>query len=187
MASNEALINQTKAWLTSVIIEHNICPFADREVKRDSIRYSVQQDPDLELCLQQLIMECRILDMDKDVETSLLIYKNVFNEFDSYLSFVDLANALLVDQGYQGVYQLASFHPNYCFADAEQNDAANYTNRSPYPMLHIIREASLEKALENYPEPESIPERNIELTRRLGLKQMQALLQACYDIDKNTE
>jgi hypothetical protein len=82
-------------------------------------------------------------------------------------------------QGYEGIYQLASFHPQYLFADSDENDPSNYTNRSPYPMLHILREASLEKVLESYPNPENIPERNIELTRSLGLETMQKLLAEC--------
>ena len=86
----------------------------------------------------------------------------------------------MVKQGYEGVYQLASFHPQYRFADSPIDDASNYTNRSPYPMLHILREASIEKALLNYPDPENIPERNIKLTRELGLEQMKKLLFECY-------
>jgi hypothetical protein len=84
-------------------------------------------------------------------------------------------------QGYEGIYQLASFHPQYCFAEADSQDAANYTNRSPYPMLHLIRERSIESALQHFPHPESIPERNIQLTRQLGLAKMQALLAACIN------
>jgi len=185
MNANKKIIEQTKNWLSSVIVEHNICPFAGRELKRESIRYSVQDQIDLQQCLENLIDECNILDADEDIATSLLIYKDRFAEFDSYLDFVDMANVLMNDVGYEGCYQLASFHPEYCFANTEQNDAANYTNRSPYPMLHIIREASLEQALKDYPEPETIPENNVILARKLGLKKMQAMLQACYDVKNN--
>jgi hypothetical protein len=83
-------------------------------------------------------------------------------------------------QGYEGVYQVATFHPDYRFADSDESDASNYTNRSPYPMLHILREASVEKVLANYPDPEGIPERNIGLTRELGLTAMQKLLADSY-------
>jgi hypothetical protein len=182
---NEIIIEHTKAWVSSVIVKHNICPFAGRAVERETIRYSVQESTDVAECLGFVLNECRILDMDKEVETSLLIFAEIFCQFDDYLDFVDMANALMLEQGYAGVYQLASFHPDYCFADADYNDAANYTNRSPYPMLHIIREASLQQALEDYPDPESIPERNIALTRQLGVEKMQAMLQACYDINNN--
>ena len=89
---------------------------------------------------------------------------------------------MLIEQGYEGVYQLASFHPDYCFDGAKRNDAANYTNRSPYPMLHLLRETSLEQAIRSYPHPENIPQRNIELTQELGLAKMQVLLAACYPL-----
>jgi hypothetical protein len=88
---------------------------------------------------------------------------------------------LLEAQDYNGVYQLASFHPNYCFDGSLKNDAANYTNRSPYPMLHLLRESSLEQALAHYPNPEMIPENNIKLTRELGLEKMKSTLAACYE------
>ena len=86
---------------------------------------------------------------------------------------------MLIEQDYEGIYQLASFHPEYCFAGEDETDAANYTNRSPYPMLHLIREASLEKALQNYPDAELIPERNIALARSKGLAEMKHLLERC--------
>ncbi len=91
-----------------------------------------------------------------------------------------IANALIEKQGYEGIYQLASFHPDYCFEGVEQDDASNYTNRSPYPMLHLIREASLEKVLAHYPDPEKIPVRNIAYTQEMGQASLQHLLDSCY-------
>ncbi len=93
---------------------------------------------------------------------------------------LDLATALLKAQGYEGVYQLASFHPDYRFEGAEPNDPANYTNRSPYPMLHILREASIERTLLHYPNPENIPRRNTHLMKSLGLQHAQNLLARCF-------
>ena len=92
---------------------------------------------------------------------------------------MERANRQLGKSGYEGVYQLASFHPSYLFADAGDDDPGNYTNRSPYPMLHILREASVEAALATYPNPENIPNRNIQLTQTLGLAVMQDLLAQC--------
>lgn len=120
------------------------------------------------------------MDNNDNIETSLLIFPESLKDFDDYLDFLEIANALMHKQGYEGIYQLASFHPHYYFEGADENDAANYTNRSPYPMLHILREASLERALLNYPDPENIPGRNIKLTRELGLDVMQKLLADCY-------
>lgn len=127
-----------------------------------------------------LMLECDRLDTDTDIETTLLIYPHAFSLFDDYLDFLELAETLMCEQGYEGIYQLASFHPDYCFEGSYINDPANYTNRSPYPMLHLIRETSLEQAINCYPDPDNIPQRNIELTRSLGLTKLQNLLAACY-------
>jgi len=133
----------------------------------------------LDICLEALVEEMALLDSDTAIETSLLIFTQSVIEFDSFLDCIELANALLIEQGYEGVYQLASFHPDYCFEGEQDNDPANFTNRSPYPMLHLIREASIERALQHYPDPESIPERNIELARSKGLATMRLLLESC--------
>jgi len=127
-----------------------------------------------------LMQECARLDSESDIETTLLIYANAFKVFDDYLDFLALAEELLIDQGYEGIYQLASFHPNYCFDGASLDDPANYTNRSPYPMLHLLRETSIERAVSSYPDVENIPQRNIALTRQLGLDKVKTLLAACY-------
>ena len=179
-------IAATLAWLKTVIIEYSICPFAKSVVDRGSVRFSVSHDPEIESCLMNLMLECDRLDTDADIEITLLIYANAFTAFDDYLDFLELAETLLIEQGYEGVYQLASFHPDYCFDGAKLNDAANYTNRSPYPMLHLLRETSLERAIADYPHPENIPQHNIELTRELGLAKMQSLLAACYSVNGTT-
>jgi uncharacterized protein len=183
--NDRQLIEATQSWLKTFIIEYSICPFAERELERGSIRFEISHDQDIEKCLLNLMMECDLLDTDLSIETTLLIYENAFTAFDDYLDFLELAEALLVEQGYEGVYQLASFHPGYCFEGARQDDPANYTNRSPYPMLHLLRETSIERAVTAYPNPENIPQRNIEFTRQLGLAKMQALLAACYRLKIN--
>ncbi|WP_305906652.1 DUF1415 domain-containing protein [Methylomarinum sp. Ch1-1] len=175
----DLVVASTREWLKSFIIDYNICPFARREYERNRIRYAVVEDLDWGDCLTRLVGECHILDTDPDTETTLIIFPQTLHDFDAYLDFLGLAERLLVDQGYEGVYQLASFHPHYRFADSDDKDPANYTNRSPYPMLHLIREASIEQALRHYPHPENIPERNIRLTRQMGLDKLQRLLQQC--------
>lgn len=185
-APTDALfIEHTRTWVESVIVKLNLCPFAGREVARNGIHYRVMRGDDLESCLHDLIEACVHLDQNTDIETSLLIFAEGFRNFDDFLDLDEIANALLVEQGYEGVYQLASFHPEYCFADQDVDDPANYTNRSPYPMLHLLREDSIERALENTPEPERIPERNIELTRARGLEAMRAMLAACTQAKKS--
>ena len=127
------------------------------------------------------MLECMALDGDANRETSLLIFPKTLSDFEDYLDMLDIATALFKEQGYEGIYQLASFHPEYRFEGSEPGDPANYTNRSPYPMLHILREASVEQALKTYPDSEKIPQRNIEVMQNLGLKVMQKLLKGCYN------
>lgn len=174
------LISQTRNWVKTVIIDLNFCPFARRVFEGELIHYAAITRTELEHCLHSLIDECLQLDKNDQIETSLLIFSQAFTLFDDFLDFVEIANALLVDRGYQGIYQLAHFHPQYCFADVAEDDASNYTNRSPWPMLHIIRESGLEQALSSYPDPERIPETNIKLAREKGSDKMQSLLEACY-------
>jgi hypothetical protein len=174
----------TQAWLKSVIIEYSICPFAKRELERGSIYFSVNHDTVIEQCLLHLMDECDRLDTEPGIETTLLIYTGAFAKFDDYLDFIEIAESLLTEQGYEGTYQLASFHPDYCFQGSDPDDAANFTNRSPYPMLHLLRESSIEQAVANHPDPENIPQHNIELARKLGLAKMQTLLAACYSVNQ---
>ena len=158
----------TRAWVESFVVARNVCPFAGREVARGSVRYRGLPARDWESALLALVEECRHLDATPEVETTLLVLTEGLDDFDDYLDFLALAETLLAQQGYEGTYQLASFHPDYCFADAAPEDPANFTNRSPFPMLHLLREAGLERALEHHPDPEGIPARNVEAMRELG-------------------
>jgi hypothetical protein len=180
MPIHKTPIDQTKTWLSNVVIGHNLCPFAKQDYDRDRIHYAVIETADLGEQLEQIILHCAALDTEIERETSLLIFPAALSVFDDYLDLLELATALLSQQGYEGVYQLASFHPDYLFDGVAPNDPSHYTNRSPYPMVHILREASLEAALANYPNPENIPVRNIRRTQSLGLQAMQDLLAACY-------
>lgn len=174
-------IKQTKNWINSVIVAHNYCPFAKREVDKESIRFQLLFNYEINSLLEDIIKECVYLDQNEETETTLIICPAGLNDFNEFLAVLALAEDLLVAQGYEGIYQLASFHPNYCFQGAEEDDAANYTNRSPYPMFHLIREASLEKAIESHPSADAIPERNIEYAREQGLEKMKSLLAACIE------
>ncbi len=177
--TDASVVEHTRRWIETVILGCDFCPFARREFARNSIRYSVNRGVDSERCLETLIEECVLLDVETDIETSLLLLPDAYTDFDDFLDLVGIADALLIEQGYEGVYQLASFHPDYCFADQDVNDPANYTNRSPYPTLHLLREASIECALGEHPDPDLIPQRNIDYARRQGLETMRALLDAC--------
>ena len=180
MMSNEHVIEHTQKWLRSFIVKLNICPFAKRELDRGSVKIHVAQTKKTQHALEELLMELIFLDKNASVETTLLIFPTLFRDFFQYLDFVDYAELLIREQGYEGVYQLATFHPDYCFADAEMDDVSNYTNRSPYPMLHLLREASVEKAIAHYGDTAKIPENNIATMEKLGLKKIEKILaRAC--------
>ncbi len=178
--SDELIISQTKTWLMQVVIGSNFCPFAAREYNRGSIRYVVVPSRGLEVDLQSFLAECRHLDVDTATETTLLIFPDGYPDFDEFLDLSEYADALIVDMGFEGVYQVATFHPDYLFEGVDDDDPANYTNRSLYPMLHLLREESLERAILAHPDPEGIPDRNIEYARNQGLARMKLLREACF-------
>lgn len=180
MKPDTIIINETKIWLETVVIKFNFCPFAKHELISNRIRFKACRSDNMEPVLETIIQECDYLDSNDDTETTLLILPDAFENFDDYLILLGLANTLLKDQHYEGTYQLASFHPDYCFEGSNINDPANYTNRSPYPMLHILRETSLEAALKHYKQPELIPENNINVARKAGIRELQSILKNCY-------
>lgn len=179
MNTTQDIITHTQNWVSNVIVKYNICPFARREVERGSIRYIAVDSADPKRVLEALIDECCFLDEHEEIETTLFIMPVGFEGFYGFLTFVELANDLLEVQDYEGVYQLANFHPDYCFADEPQSEPSNYTNRSPYPTLHIIRETSMEKAIKNHPDVEAIPERNIAFANKKGNDFFANLLATC--------
>ncbi|MBS1613080.1 MAG: DUF1415 domain-containing protein [Bacteroidetes bacterium] len=179
MADRQTLIDNTKKWIQDVVIGCNFCPFAAKEVKQGTVRYHVEEDDDLNACLQVFLNECELLDTNPEIETTIIILPIGFDEFEDYLDLVECAEEILEENGYEGTYQVATFHPNYCFEGEEADDASNFTNRSPYPMLHILREESVERALERYPDAEGIPQRNIDFARTKGSAYMKMLRDAC--------
>jgi len=176
--NSEQVIDRTKKWIIDVVIGCNFCPFAANVVKQQTIFYNVEENKELETCLASFLLEMERLDNDPAIETSFLIFPNAFQQFDDYLDLISLAEELLKRKGYEGIYQVASFHPLYLFANSDENDPANYTNRSIYPMLQLLREESIDKALENYKDPESIPARNINFAKEKGLAYMKMLRDA---------
>jgi len=185
--SDSHIIAQTKEWLNLVIIGHNYCPFAKREVDKGTVRYQIIHETEFNSLLKAVIQECVWLDQNAQTETTLIIFPSNLNDFNLFLDCLVLAEDLLVSQGYESIYQIASFHPDYCFQGAEINDPANFTNRSPYPMFHLIREASVELATEHHPDADSIPERNVEYAREQGLDKMKDLLKQCMDVDSSND
>ena len=179
MDQTNAFIEHTKKWIRDVVVGCNFCPFAGREMVRGSIHFIVLEHAGTDEVLKVALSAMQQLDEDSSIETTLLILPNSFESFDDYLDLVENAEAILEKEGYEGIYQLASFHPQYLFAGSEESDAANYTNRSPYPMLHFLREESVSKAVDSYPEIEEVPNRNIRYAHAKGLLYMQQLLANC--------
>ena len=157
----------------------NFCPFASRPITENTVHYQVDWTTELLRCADALIEECRRLDKDPGIETSLLILPNAVPVFNDYLKLLSLTESLLKRYKYESIYQVASFHPLYRFKDTSLDDPANFTNRSIYPMLHILRESSVERALKQYDRPELIPERNIQFARAKGLEYMKMLRDSC--------
>ncbi len=177
--TDENIIAQTGKWIKDVVVGCNFCPFAAKELKRGSIHCQVLRSADIKTCLQALAQEFQRLDDNESIETTLLILPDNFGDFYEYLELTELAEKFLADLGKEGTYQIASFHPQYLFAGTTAADPANYTNRSLYPMLHILREASLTAALAEFPHPERIPENNIAFARKKGLEYMKVLKESC--------
>ncbi len=184
MIGDSLIVRRTRCWIETVVIAENFCPFAANALASDAIRFCVLSDAEVEHSLIELMTECDYLDSDLIVTTTLIILPTGFESFDAFLGLLELAERLIISQGYEGVYQLASFHPVYCFANAAPDDPANYTNRSPYPMLHLLREQAIKEALTDYPDPEQIPLRNIARARALGKTELSARLKGCQQLKK---
>jgi uncharacterized protein len=170
----------TRRWLERAVIGLNLCPFAKAVHLKQQIRWVLSDATDAESLLADLVAELQHLAQadPAEVDTTLLIHPRALADFLDYNDFLDLADAAVDQLGLEGVIQVASFHPDYRFADADADDPANLSNRSPHPMLHLLREASLERAIEAFPDAASIYERNIETLRRLGAAGWRALLAA---------
>lgn len=175
--SHETVIADTQAWIEKAVIGLNLCPFAKAVYVKKQIRYVVSNASESEMLLAELQKELTYLqNVDpQQTDTTLLILTGMLNDFLDYNDFLDAADELVDACGLRGEIQIASFHPDYQFADSKPDDIENYTNRSPYPVLHLLRESSIDRAVEAYPDAESIFERNMETLRRLGHHGWQAL------------
>jgi hypothetical protein len=167
----EAVLTDTRAWLERAVIGLELCPFAKAVYVSDRIRFSVSAAGDEDALLEDLKRELSALNStpQQTCETTLLIHPRVLSDFTDYNVFLDLADGQLGSLGLRGTIQIASFHPRYQFAGTTPDDIGNYTNRSPYPMLHLLREASVERAVVTIPDAAAIYERNIETLRQLGV------------------
>lgn len=176
---HEPVIRAVRNWVDRLVVGYNLCPFAKRELMRNSVRFTVSDATGEEALLRDLGVELQRLRDTPAIETTLLIHPRVLGDFLDFNGFLDLAEGLVKRLDLEGVIQIATFHPDYQFAGTQPDDAENYTNRSPYPVLHLLREESLEQAIERYPDTADIPERNIELMEELGVDKLRRLLRSC--------
>jgi len=177
---DDLVIAQTRHWLEAAVIGLNLCPFAKAALLKQQIRFVVSQASDSDSLAAELAVELRRLaDADPELlETTLLIHPQVLQDFDDYNDFLDVADAVLESLELEGELQVASFHPDYRFEGEDADDVSNCSNRSPWPTLHLLREESIERAVEAFPDAASIYEKNIETLRRLGWDGWRALFAA---------
>lgn len=177
LPADATLIAATQRWVERAVVGLNLCPFARAPMLQQKIRYAVSQARDTDVLLDDLLGELQSLNAadPDDCETTLLIHPFVLTNFLDYNDFLDVADAAVETLGVTGELQVASFHPDYQFADSAIDDIENFSNRSPFPILHLLREASIERAVDGMTDPDSIPRRNVEMLRALGREGWRAL------------
>jgi uncharacterized protein len=170
MSIDQQYISQTRRWLETAVIGLNLCPFAKAPYTKDKIRFVVSDAKTEEALLHTLSDELKLLENTPidEIETTLIIHPHVLQDFFDYNDFLNLAEGLLTDHGLDGEIQIASFHPDYQFGGTQKEDPTNNTNRSPYPMMHLLREDSIDRALDSDQNADAIIERNTATTRDLG-------------------
>ena len=168
--TNEAIIAATQHWLEAAVIGLNLCPFAKAVHVKKQIRYVVSEATTPEQLVEELLSELRLLqDTDAEkIDTTLLIHPYVLQDFLDYNDFLDTVDVVCAEPEFNDEFQIATLHPHYQFAGTKLDDIENYSNRSPYPMLHLLRESSVDKAVAAFPDADLIPERNIAMLEKLG-------------------
>jgi uncharacterized protein len=171
-------LQETQAWLEKAVIGLNLCPFAKAVHAKGQIRWVLSEAQQPLALLKELVLELKLLAAadPEAVDTTLIVHPQVLQDFEDFNDFMAVAEDALTDLGLDGVLQVASFHPQFQFADTAADDIGNATNRSPFPTLHLLREDSVERAVAAFPEAESIFERNIQTLQALGAQGWQQLL-----------
>jgi hypothetical protein len=177
-SSADIAIETTRQWLERLVIGENLCPFAAGPYRAGQVLFRVCDAEDLDrvyVAFLQLLQEL-VDDAGERWETALLILPRALPAFDDYLDALAILEQAIVEAGLEGEFQVASFHPRYCFDGVDVDDPANYSNRSPLPLFHLIRERELAAVLAGVDHPERIPQRNIEHLRRLGVDGIRRVL-----------
>ncbi|HCE2427793.1 TPA: DUF1415 family protein [Vibrio parahaemolyticus] len=172
-----AITQQVDQWLNDVVIGLNLCPFAAKPQRNKQIKIFVSEATQEEALLEDILLqliELSTIEPEK-LETTLVVVPNMLQDFWDYNFCIDWVEGLIKQQDWEGIFQVATFHPDYCFGGAAPEDDENLTNRSPYPIFHLIREESMEKVLKHYPDPESIPDTNIARVSALSEEERKEL------------
>ncbi|HFA49199.1 MAG TPA: DUF1415 domain-containing protein [Bacteroidetes bacterium] len=169
----------SRAWVAKVVIGLNLCPFAQKPFIKNQVRFKVIFENTFKTQLLAFWEEVELLsNTDKNkISNTILILPNGLNDFQEYLKLYELAEQLLIEQKKENEFQLASFHPGYQFENTKKDDVSNYTNRSPFPFIHILRTEEVREAISNYPDIEKVPVRNIETMQRIGLEGIKNILE----------
>ncbi|HCE2340252.1 TPA: DUF1415 domain-containing protein [Vibrio parahaemolyticus] len=172
-----AITQQVDQWLNDVVIGLNLCPFAAKPQRNKQIKIFVSEATQEEALLEDILLQLIELSTTEPekLETTLVVVPNMLQDFWDYNFCIDWVEGLIKQQDWEGIFQVATFHPDYCFGGAAPEDDENLTNRSPYPIFHLIREESMEKVLKHYPDPESIPDTNIARVSALSEEERKKL------------
>ncbi|HBC3503492.1 DUF1415 domain-containing protein [Vibrio parahaemolyticus] len=172
-----AITQQVDQWLNDVVIGLNLCPFAAKPQRNKQIKIFVSEATQEEALLEDILLQLIELSTTEPekLETTLVVVPNMLQGFWDYNFCIDWVEGLIKQQDWEGIFQVATFHPDYCFGGAAPEDDENLTNRSPYPIFHLIREESMEKVLKHYPDPESIPDTNIARVSALSEEERKKL------------
>ena len=165
-------------WLDEFIVGHNVCPFARRPLSQGLVKLLVLEsklEEELTQTLLQALQELVVSPRAK-LETTIIVIPHQLSDFDDFWSYCEWTQDILIESAVEGLVQIVGFHPDFRFAGSEHEDAANYVNRSPYPLIHLLREESVEEAAEQYPDIASIPERNALYLRRLSKNTLEQLV-----------
>ena len=175
--SDEEVLNQTRHWLEKAVIGLNLCPFAKAVYVKNQVRLVVSHARHADDLLEELDRELDLLvaTPPEELDTTLLIHPTLFEDFLDFNDFLEVAEGVVDEHGLEGIVQLASFHPKFQFDGTELDDIGNYTNRAPFATLHLLREASIDRAVEAFPQAEAIFEENIKTLENLGHEGWKAL------------
>lgn len=177
-----AVERHIRTWLDEFVVGLNLCPFARPLLGADNLRIAICEDSSPEALRRAFLLELDLLQSstEREVATTLLTFPHALTDFDDYLEFLDRAQQLLEESGLEGLVQLASFHPQYRFEGENENAASHYSNRAPYPLIHLLREDMLSRVLDEFTDPEKIPDRNIETLGAIGAEELERRWQAIF-------